>query len=301
MIALLQMRVRSYAKINWILEIFGRRTDGYHELRTVFQTVDLFDTLTISDSNTGKIEIECDNPEVPTDETNLVHRAVQLVASHTCHTGHGVKIHIEKRIPVAAGLGGGSSNAAATVLALEKLWGIQLSPQDKFEIGTALGSDVPFFFFGGTAVGIGRGNEVYPVEDSDSPHLLLVNPGVFVSSREAYNGLDSALTSQNPVAIMSFALLTPYAHYLPPTVTRNDLEQSVLPRWPQIAEVKRRLQRTAASNVAMSGSGATVFAVYNTADACEQTAADLAETGWRIIRTRTVARAEYNSSLIEIV
>jgi len=294
------LRVRSYAKINWILEIFGRRDDGYHELRTVLQTVDLFDTLIITDSTTGKIEIECDSPEVPTDATNLVYKAVQMVAGRTGHDV-GVHIRIEKRIPVAAGLGGGSSNAAATVLALEKLWDVKLRPQDLFEIGTALGSDVPFFFFGGTAVGIGRGNEVYPVEDTNSPHLLLANPGVFVSSRDAYNGLDSALTSKNPVAIMSFALLTPYAHYLPPTVTRNDLEQSVLPRWPQIAEVKRRLQRTAASNVAMSGSGATVFAVYDSADARDQAADDLAETGWRIIRTRTVARAEYKSSLIEIV
>src|SRR5882757_7641736 len=101
------LRVRSYAKINWILEIFGRRTDGYHELRTVLQTVDLFDTLTISDSDTGKIEIECDNPEVPTDSTNLVHRAVQMVVGRTGYDS-GVHIRIEKRIPIAAGLGGGS-------------------------------------------------------------------------------------------------------------------------------------------------------------------------------------------------
>ena len=294
------LQVRSYAKINWILEVFGLRDDGYHELRTVFQTVDLFDTLTISDSGTGKIEIESDNPELPTDAANLVYRAVQMAAGRMGREP-GVKIRIEKRIPVAAGLGGGSSNAAATLLTLEKLWDIRLLPQDLFEIGTALGADVPFFFFGGTAVGIGRGNEVYPVEDTHSPYLLLVNPGVSVSSRDAYNGLDSALTTKNPVAIMSFALLTPYAHYLPPTVTRNDLEQSVLPRWPQIAEVKRRLQRTAASKVAMSGSGATVFAVYDSADAREQAAADLAETGWLVIRARTVARSEYKSSLIEII
>src|SRR5882724_1874164 len=144
------LRVRSYAKINWILEIFGRRDDGYHELRTVLQTVDLFDTLIITDSTTGKIEIECDSPEVPTDATNLVYKAVQMVAGRTGHDV-GVHIRIEKRIPVAAGLGGGSSNAAATVLALEKLWDVKLRPQDLFEIGTALGSDVPFFFFGGTA------------------------------------------------------------------------------------------------------------------------------------------------------
>src|SRR5262249_20153042 len=127
----MNLRVRSYAKINWILEVFGSRPDGYHELRTILQTIDLFDTLIFTTAQPGEIEIECDNPKVPTDGTNLIYRAVQLVAGRTgCKKG--VKIKIEKRIPVAAGLGGGSSNAAASILALEKLWDISLEPQDLF-------------------------------------------------------------------------------------------------------------------------------------------------------------------------
>ncbi|HZS44363.1 MAG TPA: 4-(cytidine 5'-diphospho)-2-C-methyl-D-erythritol kinase [Blastocatellia bacterium] len=294
------MRVRSYAKINWILEVFGSRPDGYHELRTILQTIDLFDTLTFSSLPTGEIEIECDNPDVPLDGTNLISRAIQLVAGRTgCKKG--VKVSIDKQIPIGAGLGGGSSNAAATIMALEKLWDIPLEPQDLFEIGTSIGADVPFFFFGGTAAGVGRGNEIYPLEDVDSRHLLLVNPRISVPTREAYRKLDSALTSQNPIAIMSFALLTPYAPYLLPTVTRNDLEQSVLKFWPQIAEVKHWLQRTSARSVTMSGSGATVFAVYETAEARRRAEASLAETGWLVIPTRTVGRAEYKSSLIETI
>src|SRR5581483_3087190 len=177
------MRVRSYAKINWILEVFGSRPDGYHELRTILQTIDLFDTLTFSSLPTGEIEIECDNPDVPLDGTNLISRAIQLVAGRTgCKKG--VKVSIYKQIPIGAGLGG-SSNAAATIMAMEKLWDIPLEPQDLFEIGTSSGADVPFFFFGGTAAGVGRGNEIYPLEDVDSRHLLLVNPRISVPTREA--------------------------------------------------------------------------------------------------------------------
>src|SRR5262245_2390861 len=130
----------SFAKINWTLEILGRRPDGYHELRTLLQTVDLADELSFTPQEHG-IEVECDHPAVPCDESNLVYRAAAALAELS-GVRRGVRIAIKKRIPVAAGLGGGSSNAAVTLLALQRLWGIDLAPRDQFKLGSRLGSDV---------------------------------------------------------------------------------------------------------------------------------------------------------------
>ncbi len=165
----------SFAKINWTLEVLGRRADGYHELRTLLQTISLCDELRFTSRSCG-IEITCDVPDVPCDETNLAHRAATLLnASTGIH--RGVLIEITKRIPVAGGLGGGSSNAAVTLIALQRLWNLHLTPRDLFALGSQLGADVPCFFLGGTCLGIGRGDEVYPLADIQAEHLLLVNAG----------------------------------------------------------------------------------------------------------------------------
>src|SRR5258706_4073077 len=158
------IKIKSYAKINWTLDVLFKREDGYHELRTIYQTVSLHDDLRLSEPN-GAIEIICEDQRVPCDETNLAFKAALMLREAT-GSSKGARIEIEKRIPVAAGLGGGSSNAAATLLALIKLWQIEIEDGELIKLAASLGSDVPFFLIGGTALGAGRGEEVYPIEEA---------------------------------------------------------------------------------------------------------------------------------------
>src|SRR5262245_61384787 len=203
------LNLPSFAKINWTLEILGKRPDGYHEVRTLLQTVSVADELTFELTGQG-IAIHCDHPEVPCDETNLVHRAAKLLGDFT-GAGKGVRIRINKRLPVAAGLGGGSSNAAVTLLALQKLWDIRVAPRDLFSLGAKLGADVPFFFIGGTCLGVGRGDEIYPLADVNEEFLLLVNAGVAITTRDVYADLPVELTNQRGVIKMPLSLEAAYA------------------------------------------------------------------------------------------
>src|SRR5215216_5586704 len=166
------LQVKSYAKINWTLDVLFKREDGFHELRTIYQTVSIYDRLRISETS-GPIEIICDDSRVPTDESNLAHKAATLL-SRAAGVTRSARIEIEKRIPVAAGLGGGSSNAAAALVGLARLWRVDVGERELTRIAMNLGSDVPFFLTGGTALGIGRGEEVYPIEQAECAHLLLV-------------------------------------------------------------------------------------------------------------------------------
>lgn len=249
--------VRSYAKINWTLDVLFKRDDGFHEIRTIYQTVSLSDRLRISETD-GPIEIISDDARAPSDETNLAHRAAVRLRQATGASG-GARIEIEKRIPVAAGLGGGSSNAAAALLALKKLWRVDINDRSLLRIAASLGSDVPFFLVGGTALGIGRGEEVYPIEEANCDHLLLVNPGFAVSTAETY----SRLTRPQQARIMPFTLFAARAIRELPLAARNDLEELVSAAHPEIAEVKRRLMSLGARRALLSGSGATLFAVFD--------------------------------------
>ncbi|MGH9844713.1 MAG: 4-(cytidine 5'-diphospho)-2-C-methyl-D-erythritol kinase [Blastocatellia bacterium] len=284
----------SFAKINWTLDILGRRADGYHELRTLLQTVSLADELTFEPVRQG-IEIVCDHPDVPCDETNLVHRAARLLRQFT-GIEKGVRIRIEKRLPVAAGIGGGSSNAAATLIALQRLWNVRLAPRDLFSLGAKLGADVPFFFLGGTALGVGRGDEVYPVADIRVDHLLLVNAGIQVSTKEVYGNLPPDLTNPGGVIKMPLSSEAAYAALAQPDelpVLHNDLENTVFARHPLLAEIKRRLGQAGARGVLMSGSGSTVFAIFDSEETRSMARRDLDETGWWCEPARTLSRTEY--------
>ena len=288
------MQVPSFAKINWTLEILGRRPDGYHELRTILQTVDVHDDLifTLAES---QIILTCDNPAVPCDETNLIFRAA-LLLRELSGCDKGVNIHLIKRIPMGAGLGGGSSNAAIALLALINLWDLDVAPQDLFTLGAKLGADVPFFFFGGTGIGIGRGDEVYPIEDMNAEHLLLVNPGINVPTKEIYGNLPSMLTRTPALNKIPHSLAVAYAHDMKlPLQLRNDLEIPALSLFPEIGEVKQRLTDLNAAQVLMSGSGSTVFAIFESEVACVQ--AKLQLPGWWCEKTRTLNRDAYQAAL----
>ncbi|HKX26638.1 MAG TPA: 4-(cytidine 5'-diphospho)-2-C-methyl-D-erythritol kinase [Blastocatellia bacterium] len=296
------MILPSFAKINWTLEILGRRADGYHELRTLLQTVSLADELSFT-LNGREIEIECDHPAVPCDESNLVYRAAKLLADLS-GIRRGVRIGIRKRIPVAAGLGGGSSNAAVTLLALQRLWGIELAPRDQFRLGSQLGSDVPFFMIGGTCLGVGRGDEVYPLADLETEFLLLINAGIEVPTREVYAGLPVELTNPGTAAKMPLSLEAAYANLAAQgrqdgaigAWLYNDLETTVVARYPLLSEIKERLTRLGARGVLMSGSGSTIFAIFDSQEARENALNDLSETGWWCQAPRTLGRNEYRQN-----
>ena len=210
----------------------------------------------------------------------------------------GARIEIEKRIPVAAGLGGGSSNAAATLLALIRLWQVAIEDGELIRIAASLGSDVPFFLIGGTALGVGRGEEVYPIEEAHCENLLLVNPGFAVSTRDAYEKL-SRLTSSEAASIIPFTLLAAKGISGLPLVARNDLEEPVLAAYPEIAEVKRRLMSLGARHALMSGSGATVFGVFDNSEMAGRAESDLRAFGYWAERVRTVDRQEYHATIFQ--
>jgi 4-diphosphocytidyl-2-C-methyl-D-erythritol kinase len=167
----------SFAKINLYLRVLGRRGDGFHELFTVFQTVSLCDSLTFEEAD--GLTLTCDDARIPTDDRNLVIKAAKRLRE-TAGIERGARMHLEKNIPSPGGLGGGSSNAAVTLIGLSRLWGIELPATDRQTIAAGLGSDVPFFLEGGTAIGTGRGEIIEPAGEFQSEHLLIVTPDIAV-------------------------------------------------------------------------------------------------------------------------
>jgi len=291
-----QVRVRAYAKINWTLDVLHKRNDGYHELRTIYQTVSLHDSINLTITN-GPIEVVCSDSTVPVDDSNLAYRAAARLKA-TAAVDSGVKIEITKRIPVAGGLGGGSSDACSTLLGLQQLWSIDYDQRALFGLAAGLGSDVPFFLVGGTCLGVGRGEEVYPIEECEWSDLLLVNPGIQVSTADAYASL-SRLTRKNDAHIIPFALLAAKGIRELPLKARNDLEEPVLPAHPEIAEVKRRLIGMGARHALMSGSGATVFGVFDNCEAVAQAQIQMRAIGYWAECVRTVNRQEYQYTIFE--
>lgn len=185
--------IDAFAKINLGLRILGRRPDDYHEIRTVYQTISLADRLDLSlDSRPGKIQVETDATDVPGGPANLVYTACEAWREAR-RTRRGIRLAIRKTIPAGSGLGGASSDAAAAIVALERLTGDRLSPAVRLEIAAGLGSDVPFFLMGGRALGCGRGEEVYPLADLPPRNCLVAFPGFSQSTREAYAAIDSQL------------------------------------------------------------------------------------------------------------
>ncbi|MBI1762934.1 MAG: 4-(cytidine 5'-diphospho)-2-C-methyl-D-erythritol kinase [Acidobacteria bacterium] len=293
----------SFAKINWTLEILGKRPDGYHELRTLLQTLSVGDELTFELIEHG-IELHSTHPALPLDETNLIYRAARSLAQFTnCHKG--VRVTVDKQLPMAAGLGGGSSNAAVTFLALLTLWDLQIEPHELFRLGAQLGADVPFFFIGGTCIGVGRGDEVYPTAEIEAEHLLLVNAGIAVPTREVYGNLPPELTNPGAVTNIPASLRAAYdamsnrqapsGRFSP--ALHNDLENPVLTRHPLLAELKQRLLAHGARGALMSGSGSTFFALFDSEAARATAQQDFIAEGWWCAPARTLNRSAYRQAM----
>lgn len=280
----------SYAKINWTLEVLGRRPDGYHELHTLFQMVSLCDWLTFEVTHEPDVLLTCNQPDLATDETNLVVRAAK--ALHGAATEpHGVRIYLEKQIPMGAGLGGGSSNAAVTLLALQKIWNTSLTKAELQSIAEKLGADVPFFLYGGTALGTGRGDVIEPLPDYEVPYLVLANPGIVVPTGEIFRRLASQLTSHKSVRILPACFFPPPHEFLQHLC--NDLEKTVFQGYPLVSQVWQVMGDAGAQVARMSGSGATVFGVFENEAAQNVALERLQAHGWHVWTCHTVNRAEY--------
>ena len=273
--------VRAFAKINLSLRFTGvARPDGFHDLRTILQSIDLFDRV-VCRSRRGSFAIRCDMKGVPTDPTNLVWKAARLLWEVAGGTGEprNTIVSLRKRIPMQAGLGGGSSDAAAALLALRRLWKLRVPDEELHVIAAALGSDVPFFLVGGTALGLGRGEDVYPLENLPAYRVVLAIPAFGIETRDAYNWLDERRWSAE-------------ISYLPGTwlgrrtALANELEGPVMARHPEIRRLKERLTEQGAMMAAMSGSGSAVFGVFESRVVANRAARALTREGTRVLTAR---------------
>jgi 4-diphosphocytidyl-2-C-methyl-D-erythritol kinase len=276
------MRVRAFAKINRSLRVVGVRPDGYHLLRTTFQSIALHDTLVISERR-GPFRLTCDDPACPVDDTNLVWRAAELTWRAAGRRGapRGVSIDLDKRIPMQAGLGGGSSDGAAALRSLGRLWRVRRATQR--ELAATLGADVPYFLEGGTMLGVDRGDRLTPMASPRPQWVVLVIPPFGVSTREAFGWWDREHRGQTGVRPRSDPRQTP----------ANDLESVVARRHPEIAQIVTALKKAGAAQAAMSGSGSAVFGLFGRENAALDAATKMFAPGRRTIVTRTLDRAAY--------
>jgi 4-diphosphocytidyl-2-C-methyl-D-erythritol kinase len=296
----------SFAKINWSLQILGKRPDGYHEVKTILQTISLHDDIHFEVTSDFQLALTCDSADIPTDDTNLIIRAAQALKTRY-DIERGARIRLEKRIPTQAGLGGASSNAAVALLALAKLWKIDATPAAQLEIAAGLGADVPFFLMGGAAQAEGIGATVSPLADSHEFPLIVIKPNAAVLTAEAYAAVSSsALTTMNTATILSslhkggdlsdsfpWPLRNDGIGHL-----RNDFESVIFDIDPEIGRTKEALLEAGALGALLAGSGSSVFGIFADRET-QRRALDKIQTeaGWRVFPCVTVSRNEYVKAL----
>lgn len=287
----LKLTTRAHGKVNLDLRVLGTRPDGFHELRTVFQAIELHDTLT-SVERPGPFAVKCRMPGVPLDESNLVWRAAAGLWKALGRAGEprDAVVTIDKTIPMQAGLGGGSADAAAALVALARLWGG--APVTLLrEVGSAIGADVAFFLSGGTALGLGLGEEIYPLVDLPPHWIVIVRPPFGVSTAEAFAWYDddrtAGLKETRELQILPVPWPTRAAQMI------NDLEPPVVRRHPEITTLKASLREAGAVASAMSGSGSAVFGLFRSRAAAARSVRPLSKGGNKALLTRTLSRAEY--------
>jgi 4-diphosphocytidyl-2-C-methyl-D-erythritol kinase len=327
--------VRSFAKINIGLCIGGRRPDGFHELRTLYQTIALHDRVIVTLSKGAGIEVHCATPGVPLDKSNtcwrMVERAMALLA-----TPGRVRIEIDKHLPVQGGLGGASSNAVAALLALERELKRELPWPDKFRLAAQVGSDLPVFLIGGTVLGVGRGEEVYPLPELPAMSCVLATPDIAVSTPQAFSDWDRAqeqgkLTDCAPsdkINLFCSAIFSGlngllsrpcevagrHSSGVPANEGRgraetqlldlvrtgiaNDFEKVVFPQHPELAKVKTILQDEGALYPSLSGSGSTVYGLFASREAAQKAVVRLEAQRTRAHMTTTVSRKQYWEQLL---
>jgi 4-diphosphocytidyl-2-C-methyl-D-erythritol kinase len=324
--------VRSFAKINIGLAIGPSRPDGFHALETIYQTVAAHDIIRVEAARGTGIEIRCRNPQVPCDETNTCYRVADRMLRHWKQRAK-VAITIEKKLPVQGGLGAGSSNAIATMFALERELKEPLAAEERLRIAAEVGSDLPLFLLGGSVLGIGRGEQVYPLADLPAIACVLVTPPVAVSTPQAFRDWDAFLQSQQKPADLThpngsvtlskfnrsaFEWLSNLGFTLDASGVpadydgdraenplldlvragiENDFERVVFPQYPVLRDVKRVLEREGSDYASLSGSGSTMFGLFRSRQRALQAAERMSAEGMATTVTETLPRSQYRAQM----
>ena len=262
----MELNFKSYAKINLALKVLGKAAKGYHKIETVMQLVDLYDIMSFEKLDEDTIIINSTNKELE-NEDNLAYKAASLLKSKF-HVKYGVRINIEKSIPLASGLGGGSSNAATTLTALNKLWKLKIPEKKLTGISTELGSDTPFFITGSTALAYGLGDKLRPIKRSHKMNIVLINPGFKVYTKDAYKMLDNfkglkknPKSKSPPISNLIKSMAQNDFDGIASNIS-NDFEQMLLKKYPIMSEIKSNMMRNRALNATVSGSGPTMFGIF---------------------------------------
>jgi len=282
----MKLKFKTPAKVNLGLHVHGKREDGFHELETIFQMVSLFDDVELELLSSG-IKLECDTPGIPTDDTNLVCKAALLLRKSYQVEGKGVSIRLKKKIPFGAGLGGGSGNAAGVLMGLNRLWDLNIEREKLFTLAAELGSDVPFFLTSPCALGKGRGERLKVLEPCSKFQVLLVFPGFPIATSWVYQNLRLKLTKRpNNISILrknlSLSNITSLGSQL-----YNDLESVVIQKFPEVKVVKDELWAWGALGVLLSGSGSTVFGIFDDPEKAQVACASL-NGDWERVVTETI-------------
>lgn len=279
------MKLRSFAKVNLGLEIEGVMPDGYHRIKTIFQSIDFFDILTFEIINSG-IQIEGNRRDIPWNEENLIYKAIDNF-KREFGVKEGVRVYVEKRIPPGAGLGGGSSNAACSLIAMKEFFFNRLETKELFPLASRLGADVPYFLYGGTCLGEGKGDIIKEIKDLENLYFFLVLPEIKITSKEAYTEWDkSRLTFLRKNYSISKLEEQFNLEYL-----KNDLEEVVLKKYKELKEIKMKLEKENFRKVMMSGSGSCIFGITDDPIKAEKLRDKFA--GYRVEIVKSIGREEY--------
>lgn len=276
----------SFGKINLALDVLAKRDDEYHEISTIMQQIDLKDKVILRDKQ-DEIKIECNHKNVPLDNTNLAYKAWEKIVDKT-GVKRGIHIIIEKRIPVSAGLAGGSSNAAAVLKGLNTLWDLNLSQEELMQIGSEIGADIPFCIMGGTAWGQGIGERLTKIKSFSNKMILLANIGMPISTADVYNNLDLD-SKKSRVDIEKTINYIEEDNLLKVTENMiNVMETVVVDRYPIIGEIKKDMMRHGALGSIMSGSGPTVFGIFNNQEKLYRSKKELGKKVKKVIVAKTI-------------
>jgi 4-diphosphocytidyl-2-C-methyl-D-erythritol kinase len=286
------VRIPAFAKVNVCLHVMGKRPDGYHELRTIFQTISLADSLELTQVSDPGVTLETNDAELPTGPENLVCRAIDVIAGETGFRG-GIRANLEKRIPVARGLGGGSSDAAAAIIGMLRLTKAKVRLERLIEIAAGLGADVPFFLFGGRALAVNRGDEIYPLNDAPKRTVVVVSPkGIGVSTKQAYQWVSAELTNRAKAPnIWGFCALC----WGRQEGLSNDFEGPVFSRHPRLGEIRADLLKRGAADAALAGSGSAVFGVFRNPARARRAARAFPEDSVFVVET--LSREKYGRAM----
>ncbi|HEY4543265.1 MAG TPA: 4-(cytidine 5'-diphospho)-2-C-methyl-D-erythritol kinase [Tissierellaceae bacterium] len=277
--------INSYAKINLALDIIGKREDGYHEIKTIMQSIDLKDKLLIENIDKNEIIVNCNHPGVPLDENNLVYKSWEIM-KETAKVEKGIKVTIDKNIPMGAGLAGGSSNAGAVLKGLNELWDVGLTKEELIDLGKGIGADVPFTILGGTALAEGVGEKLTSLKSFRNKHVLICNPGIEISSKYAYSILkidDERVDVEKIIKAMENEDLE-----LIGKLSRNKMEDEIFKKYEIIERIKLDLINSNAKVSLMSGSGSSVFGIFEDEESMNKAKEKVEKYAKFVVKTKTI-------------